>query len=342
MTRTTTPNNKDPDNFISSGSTLFNLALTDNIHCGFKKGTLVNIVGDSSAGKTFLALTSLVTAIQESDDETHTFIYDDVETANQFNMPKLFGKFAEEIKMPPLGEFSNTIEDLFDNVMYLLEENIPFIYVVDSFDALDSEEDMQTFKKSRAKKKAGEKASGSYRMAKPKKASEMFRRICNKLEHTQSILIVISQTRDAIGAMFKKKTRSGGRALKFYSAHEVWLAVIKTLKSKKRMIGTKTRSRIKKNQITGKWRDSPLYFYYSYGVDDVRANIEFLVQEKYWKKVKQTIKAKEFDAEGTITTIIHHIEDVDGEEKLQELVGEKWTEIENSLIDSDRKPRFEE
>jgi len=341
MTRTKTPNKRDSSNFISSGSTLFNLALSDDAHCGFKKGTLVNIVGDSSAGKTFLALTGLVTAIQDDVDRKYTYIYDDVESANQFDMPKLFGKFAEEIEKPPLEKYSNTIEDLFDNVMHLLEEDIPFIYVVDSFDALDSEEDMQNFKKSRKEKKAGKKPSGSYRMAKPKKASEMFRRICNKLEHTQSILIVISQTRDAIGTMFKKKTRSGGRALKFYSAHEVWLAVEKTLISKKRMIGTKTRSRTKKNQITGKWRDSPLYFYYSYGVDDVRANIEFLVQEKYWKKIKKTIKAKEFDAEGTVTTIIHHIEGVDGEERLQELVGKKWMEIENSLIDSDRKPRFE-
>ena len=45
--------------FFSTGSTLLNLAMTDNPYYGWPCGRMSNIIGDSSAGKSFLALTGL-------------------------------------------------------------------------------------------------------------------------------------------------------------------------------------------------------------------------------------------------------------------------------------------
>ena len=57
---------KKGDSLLSTGSTMLNLALTDNPYGGYPKGCLVNVVGDSSSGKTFLCLNTLAEAVCSS------------------------------------------------------------------------------------------------------------------------------------------------------------------------------------------------------------------------------------------------------------------------------------
>ena len=48
----------DPDWLIPTGSTLLNCACSDYYHGGYGVGKLINLIGDSSTGKTLLALTT--------------------------------------------------------------------------------------------------------------------------------------------------------------------------------------------------------------------------------------------------------------------------------------------
>lgn len=53
---------------VSSGNVLLNLACSDKKEGAFVGGTMINIIGDSSSGKTILALTVLAEALKLEDE----------------------------------------------------------------------------------------------------------------------------------------------------------------------------------------------------------------------------------------------------------------------------------
>src|SRR5690606_8689584 len=150
----------------------------------------------------------------------------------------------------------------------------------------------------------GEEEIGSYGDSKAKINSTRLRVVANRLRETGSILVIINQTRDNIGftSRFQPKTRSGGHALKFYSRLELWLSpggtIKKTVKGKQRKLGIKTNVKIEKNHITGRRRTVTVPILYSSGIDDVGANVDYLVEEGLWKERKGVIEAPDFDFEG--------------------------------------------
>lgn len=351
----------NPDEFVSSGSTLLNLALTDHPNCGWQKGKMANVIGDSSSGKTFLTLTSFAEATQDDNFDDFRLIMDDAEHANEFNLEHLFGSaVAERIEPPALSKdgsdcASELIEDFHANIRNALKQKKPFLYILDSMDALDSEADQKKIEelhtaREKAKNaddgaKPSKSPAGSYGMAKAKKNSEILRDITGKLEKSDSILLIISQTRDNIDPMsFSTKTRSGGKALKFYATHELWTANGGAIKSKDRIIGVVCKVKVSKNKITGKVREIEFPIYYSYGIDDVSSCIDFLVKEKWWDKADggQKINPKgDLGLESaTKAKLISLIEEKGLEDKLRQVVWDCWKDIEDSLK-LQRKPRYE-
>ena len=332
----------NPKDYVSSGSTMLNLALTDHPDCGWQKGKMANIIGDSSAGKTFFCLTSYAEADINSLFDEYDFVFDDAENANEFDMKKLFGKsVAERITLPINGKGeqvpSDTIEDLSDNLLRLLHKKTPFFYTLDSFDSITAEADRDKMEEHRIAREKGNQTKGTYGMSKAKGASGILREVCGTLKQTASILLIISQTRDNVDpASPVKKTRSGGRALKFYATHEVWLRLGKRIESRGRTIGTEVEIDISKNKITGKRRSVSVTIYYDYGIDDIGSMIDFLVDEKIWVKPP---KAQKIDTKGdfgfkegvTKDALINHIESKNLEGELKKIVAEEWHDIEESL-----------
>ncbi len=343
--------------FVPFPSTLLNLACSDNHEWGPQVGKIVNIIGDSSSGKTFLCLSILAEMCADPIFNNYRLIVDDVENANEFDMEDLFGEIAATRIEPPswleineddlssgmqyvqegkktwIADPSETIEEFWINIMDALDEGTPFIYVLDSLDALDARDDQKKFDEMRAAYKKGKKAKGSYGTAKPKSMSSLLRGIKKKLKGSGSILIVISQTRDKIDAVSfgSKKTRSGGKALKFYSTHEIWLAMIETLRSKGIIIGNDVRARVSKNKVTGKQREVTFRIYYDYGIDDIRSMIDYLVENGHWKKKKNTIIAHELRIEAGMDKLIREIEDRGLEKKLRHITNKLWHDIEESV-----------
>jgi len=353
-----TNNHFDKNRFVSTGSTLLNLALTDHPDCGWQKGKMANIVGDSSSGKTFLALTTFAEAANDKRFDGYRLIMDDAEAANEFNIQHLFGDRAAKRIEPPAklkGEALNSelIEDFHANLRTAIKDKDPFIYILDSMDALDSEADqkkIEEFMKVHERKrdalenaKDGEDAkavkdvAGTYGMAKAKKNSDILRDCCGKLEKSNSILLIISQTRDNINPMsFEKKTRSGGRALKFYATHEIWTACGSKIKSKERIIGVNCIIKVSKNKITGKVREITIPIFYSHGLDNIGSCIDFLLDEGFWsgggKVAIDTKGTIELDKPTSRNKLIEHIETNDLEDTLKYLTARCWKEIEDSLV----------
>lgn len=338
---------KDPNLFIPTGSTLLNLAMTDLPNGGWQIGKIANLIGDSSTGKTCLALTTFAEAAQLERFDDYRFIFDDAECANEFDVSRMFGqKVADRLEAPRYiddePEPSETIEDFHDNVLNALENGRPFIYILDSFDSISAEADNKKIEEHRDARAKGKETKGSYGMAKAKKSSEILRHIRKKLKTTKSALIIISQTRDDINPMtFAQKTRSGGNALRFYSTHELWLAHRGKIKSKDEEIGNDSRVRISKNKVTGKRREVPMRIYNEIGVDDIVPSIDFLVAQGVWRKSGQKIVNNLLgkDNSSSLRKIINYIEENDLEKDLTDRVARAWYEKEESLKQN-RKRRY--
>lgn len=331
---------------IPTGSVLLNLACSDRIDGGWGAGKIANLIGDSSSGKTLLALSMFAECANRSQFDEYSFIFDDVECALEFDIEKLFGhKVKERIEAPQYdGEsklYSDTIQQFHANVFAAIESGRPFIYVLDSFDALTSVEELGRAEESAKATREGKDLKGSYRMEKPKLTSELLRQIKARIKESNSFLLIISQTRDNIDPRsFEKKTRSGGKALRFYSSHEVWMALAGKIKAKDRVIGSNVKVKVSKNKLTGKQREVQFPIYYDYGSDDLGSCIDFLVGEDYWKKKGDKILAEDIGLDATRKKLIVDIEDRALMLPLYQTVQKCWSQIEDSLK-LDRKPKYE-
>lgn len=337
----------DPDRLIPTGSTLLNLACSDNPFGGFLMGTIANLIGDRSTGKTLEYFNLLAECCLDSRFDNHRFFHDDPEKGYQFNTEKMFGAtVAERVEAPyvddddlPCG--SRTIEQFKASITGLLAERQPFIYALDSFDALTSDAEL----KKSAAKDDGENVKGSFNLDPTKGLSQMFKEIVAGIAETDSFLLIISQVRENItDAKFAPKyRRNGGRALGHYSSIEIWLALAgrltKTVNKKKYAIGVECHPKVTKNRLTGKMRDVQFPIYNDYGIDDIESCVTFLLQRGWWKGKRDKLDAKELRITGSIDEVCRSIEDRGLQERLQEITGECWASIEAKLL-RNRKPRY--
>ena len=350
------------DEVIPTGSTLFNLSLSDNYEGGYGIGKFSNLIGDSHAGKSLIALTMLAQCSYLKRFKDFDLIYDDVECANEFDISYLFGQKAEDRII--LDIISDSTEDFYGNIYRKIKKGKPFIYILDTFDSISSEEDRERAEQFAAKKKV----SGTYGTSKPKLASELFRTIKSDIKKVEGFLLVVSQTRDNLGfgAKFQPKSRSGGKALRFYSCHETWLAVRQADTPIKGLaIGGFTEAKNTKNKITGKKRSIFIPIYNDLGVDNIGANVDFLIEQNHWKmkKLKKSDKeevvekkrgrkknededsdsklilASEFGFEGVRRKIIYEVEQNRLMSELDKIVAEVWRLKEES-VRLNRLPRF--
>lgn len=339
------------EDLLSTGCTTLNLACTGKAEGGFVKGKYYFFVGDSESGKTFLMLTCLAEASINKNFDKYRFIYDDVEDGALMDFEKFFGKAAADRIEPPrvidgVPVYSDTIEDFYHHVDDAGKAGVPFIYLLDSMDALSSESEGKKFDENKTAIRKGKDSKGSYGDGKAKINSSHLRRVISILRDTGSILIILNQTRDNIDAgMFEsKKTRSGGRALKFYAALEMWSSagkrLEKTYRNKKRQLGVMCRVHVKKNRLTGKDRTIEIPILHSHGIDDLASCVLYLVDEGHWKRNKEgAIAATDFDFSGRQDKLIAHIEENGLEKDLRLLVTEVWNEIEAACV-VERKSRY--
>jgi RecA/RadA recombinase len=219
----------------------------------------------------------------------------------------------------------------------------PFIRVLDSMDALTSEAEDEKFEEQKKARRKGNDAAGSYGDGKAKKNSSGIRRVLAALRRSGSILIIICQTRDNLGFGFEKKTRSGGRALRFYATLELWSSIkgviSKNVLGKSRQIGIRCGIQVKKNRITGRIPPIEIPIYTSSGFDDTGSCVDYLIEEGHWSETKGKVTAPEFDFTGKPEKLIQMIEGGGWEKELHQLVSEIWYKIEKACT-VERKPRY--
>lgn len=334
------------------GSTLANLACSGDPFGGFPLGKYVFFVGDSNSGKTFVGLTCLAEAANDKRFDGYRLIHDDVEGGALMDMERFFGtRMADRLESPAVDSkgdpvYSSTVEDFYYHLDDALSGDRPCVYVLDSQDGLSSRAEMEKFAETKKLHRKGKSASGSYGDAKAKVHSANIRKFIRPLEETGSLLIVLNQTRDSFD-MFERSTYSGGRALKFYSALQLWTSVegqvTRQVRGKTRQLGIRCKIRVKKNRLTGKDRTVSITIHHSHGIDDVGSCVDYLVREGVWKKSKTgkvTVTGLGPSWEGGQEAVVGRIEERGMERDVRLLVGETWNEIERAC-EVPRKKRYE-
>lgn len=337
---------------IPCGSTLLNCACSGNPKGAFGKGKIVTIPGGSASGKTVLVFNVFAAINRLKRLKDYISIYDDAEEALEIDVEYMFSeKIAKSIQPPAIDgdgdpKFSDTIQDFENNILNWCKKDIPFVYVLDSLDALTSTAELEkAYKKALQAAKSPdekEKVKGSFHTDKAKIIGQVLRMCNGEIKKNGSILIIIQQERDKIGVTFgSKKTTSGGKAPFYYSTHQLWLTKIGSIKDEGLDIGSNIKVQVKKNKLTGKRREIEFDIYDDYGIDNLSSCIDFLC-DNHWKKDKDKKSkwdAVEFEIIGNKREIIDYIEENNLEDELDDVVGEAWHNREES-VRLDRKPRY--
>jgi RecA/RadA recombinase len=267
-----------PEVYFSTGSGLLDLVVGGGQGYGYPSGKICNIVGDKSSGKTFLAC-EIVAAAFHAFGERLRWQYDDAESGFTFNTKELYGfeimpaDEKERIKSRTVEEFDYN----YNKFLSSLKKDQLGIYILDSLDGLSSRDNKERAKKRQKAIEDGTKLKGSYQMEAAKFLSQdFFKNITEDTEKKNVLLIIISQVRDKIGALFPTQVRAGGKALDFYVHTALWLASLAKIKKKDRAVGVIVKAFTKKSKTPRPFRDCLITLLFDYGLDDIGTNIDFL------------------------------------------------------------------
>ncbi len=345
------PLHQDVD-FLSTGSTLLDLGCSGRLAGGLAKGKYYFLVGDSDSGKSFLSMSCFAESCLNPSFKGHRLIHDDVEGGVLMDVAKMFGPDAAARIEPPAGtrekpKYSSTVEEFFFHLDDAFKAGTPFVYVLDSEDALPPEAWLKTQdKKRKAALKGKEDAAGSYGTEKAKANSAGMRSIIPRLRDSGSILLIISQTRDNIGwnSQYQPKTHGGGHALTFYATVKMWSSVKKRLKvsykDKDRVQGILAQVDVKRTRFTGRPVKVDVPIYWSSGIDDVGSCVDWLVEEKAWKESETGIFVPDWDVHLSRDKLVSYVEEASLEGDLREIVAGAWAKIEAATV-SGRRNKYQ-
>jgi len=353
------PSRVTPENFLSTGITILNLALTNSVDCGVEKGTMTWLRGSSSAGKTLVALLLCAEAANNPHFDNYDILYADVEGGVQFDIRALFGnKLANRLTFVFMsnGEPFRTVEDFYAFADKRQRDPKPFILIVDSMDALGTTPEAERFDKNIAEREKNlEKGEGKeyvgispgFGDGKAKINSAGLRRLRNRLPVNGSMFICLSQ--ESVDITTGYKTVSGGSALRFFADVALWLAkggdIKCTWQGKERVYGQYSQFKIDKNRISGMKTKIQFPILLGAGICDTDACIDWLAEEGVFKLPKvPAIQSWEgtlpdgSEFKLTREKLVRYFED--NPDVMKELMKCRWYDILEHIVPK-RKKRYE-
>lgn len=268
---------------------------------GFPAGKFINIVGDKSAGKTFLS-NEIIAWAYHNLGKNFKWVYDDCESGYSFDTEAMYGF---EIMPMNLDDrvHSQTVEEAFCNISDFarsLKKGQFGIYVLDSLDGLTSaEQDDRAEQRLKLHEEGKELEKGTYGMGKQKYLSqEFFPQLCSVIEDKNILVIIISQIRENVDMFsFEKFSRSGGKAMDFYAHTVLWLATAKKIEKKETAVGVVVKAKTTKSKTPRPFRDCFFSFLYDYGLDGIGTSVDYVFDLRTPKGELNT-KSKAIDYSG--------------------------------------------
>lgn len=314
---------------ISTGSTLLDLAISGGRvrGGGLCGGIFVEIFGPNGSGKTVL-LCEIAGDVQRKGGSVR---FDDPEARLNTQFASMFDLNTDDIDYSA----PDTVTQVFENIRSWEPSTPKKINgtFTDSLAALSTNIEMENDE--------GDKMG----MRRAKEFSEGLRKNARILANKNYLMVCSNQIREKADAgSYGKKTESpGGKAIGFYasvrlevdSPEKIWVEkTLKKGKKVKKVIGIKSTVNVFKNSLDKPYRSAPVYIIFDYGVDDIRANLQYV--KEYKGLSTYSVNGEAID--NSMEVAIKYVEENDLVEVLKEEVIDLWESIE-AKFETTRKPK---
>ncbi len=211
---------ESPTGFIDTGSYALNGLISSSIYGGYPDDRVTALAGDEATGKSYLALSSVKTFTDMSDDNFTLYFETENSVTRETLQSRGIGRRAQIIPIDTIESWRNRVSGLLNNMEKSSRKDVRFLYVLDSLGNLPSAKEMEDSIK-------GHDASDMGLRAKIVRSA--FRTVTRRLGKHRIPLLVINHTYDVVGAWTpnantKVKDMGGGGGLKYAASSIVYLS----------------------------------------------------------------------------------------------------------------------
>ena len=262
----------DIKDFISTGSSMLDLAISNRPDGGVAVGRITEINGLESSGKSLLGAHILA----ETQKKGGVAVYIDTETSVSQEFLEVIG--VDFSKM--LYLHLETVEDIFEAIDEIVtkvresDKDRLVTILVDSLAAASTKVEMESdFEKD------------GWATAKAIVISKAMRKITQMIGRQKIALVFTNQLRQKLGVMFGDPwTTSGGKALPFHASTRIRLKNMGQIKdSGKNVLGMKCRAQIVKNRLGPPLRHADYDMYFDRGIDNYGGWLTVMKEHKLVK-----------------------------------------------------------
>jgi recombination protein RecA len=265
----------DFTDFISTGATMLDVAISNRPHGGIAVGRITELTGLEGSGK------SLVGAqlIANTQKQGGVGVLIDTETAVNPEFFRAVGIDTNKLVYVHL----QTVEEIFDAITTIIEKvrtgkekDKLVTIVVDSVAAASTKKEMEA-----------DFGKDGYATDKAIIISKALRKITGLLGRERICLVFTNQLRQKMNAMAFSDpwTTSGGKAIAFHASTRLRLNLMgKITNSAGDVIGVKVKANVVKNRLGPPHRTAEFEIYFNRGIDDTGAWLKMM---KELKLVKQ-------------------------------------------------------
>ena len=303
----------DIEDFVSTGSTMLDLAIANKPNGGIAVGRITELNGLESTGKSLVGAHILA----ETQKKGGVAVYIDTETSVSHDFLEVIGVDVSKMLYLHL----ETVEDIFEAVEEIVlqvrgsDKDRLVTILVDSLAAATTKVELDAdFDKD------------GWATAKAIIISKALRKITQMIGRQKVALVFTNQLRQKLGVMFGDPwTTSGGKALPFHSSTRIRLKNMGQIKvgAKNDVIGMKCRAQIIKNRLGPPLRHADFNLYFDSGIDDKGSWLTVLKDHKLLKIAGAwyTLEYKGKDIKFQSKDFDKKLEEIDGlEEHLYDLI----------------------
>ena len=263
----------DIKDFVSTGSTLLNLAISNKPNGGIAVGRITEINGLESSGKSLIGAHILA----ETQRKGGVAVYIDTETSVSREFLEAIGIDVGNMLYVHL----ETVEDIFEAIEKIVvkiresERDRLVTILVDSLAGASTRSELE-----------GDFDKEGWATGKAIIISKAMRKITQMIGRQKIALVFTNQLRQKLGVMFGDPwTTSGGKALPFHASTRIRLKNLGQIKDKKtNTIGMKMRAQVIKNRLGPPMRHADFNLYFESGIDDDGSWLQVLKDHKLLKQ----------------------------------------------------------
>ena len=263
----------DIKEFVSTGSSVLDLAISNRPNGGVAVGRITEINGLESSGKSLIG-THILAETQKKDGIA---VYIDTETSVSREWLETIGVDVSKL----LYLHVETVEDIFECIESIIvkiresDRDRLVSILVDSLAGASTKVEMEAdFEKD------------GWATSKAIIVSKAMRKITQMIGRERIALVFTNQLRQKLGVMFGDPwTTSGGKALPFHASTRIRLKNMGQIKvgAKNDVIGMKCRAQIIKNRLGPPLRHADFNLYFDSGIDDMGSWLTVLKDHKLLK-----------------------------------------------------------